>query len=47
MLIRVSSVVGFLASAAFAAPQVKIGKTTLVGKDVTLLHQDFFGGACL
>ncbi|KAJ7579027.1 esterase 1 [Mycena floridula] len=26
------------------APKVTLGKTTLVGRDVTLLHQDFFGG---
>ena len=27
-----------------AAPQVKIGKTTLVGRDITELKLDFFGG---
>ncbi|KAJ7579028.1 esterase 1 [Mycena floridula] len=29
---------------AAVAPEVTLGKTTLVGRDVTLLHQDFFGG---
>ena len=33
-----------LCSAAEAAPQVNIGKTILVGRDVTALKQDFFGG---
>jgi len=33
-----------LLSLAVAAPQVKLGGTTLVGRDVTLLKQDFFGG---
>ena len=28
-----------------AAPQIKIGKTTFTGRDVTGLKQDFFGGA--
>jgi len=28
----------------YGAPQVKIGGTTLVGRDVTILKQDFFGG---
>lgn len=27
-----------------AAPEVNIGRTTLVGRDVTGLKQDFFGG---
>ena len=27
-----------------AAPQVKLGNTILIGRDVTLLKQDFFGG---
>lgn len=27
-----------------AAPEVKIGKTTLVGRDISTLKQDFFGG---
>jgi hypothetical protein len=26
------------------APTIRLGKTTLVGRDVTLLKQDFFGG---
>lgn len=30
--------------AASASPQVKIGNTTIIGRDVTLLQQDFFGG---
>jgi hypothetical protein len=29
---------------AFAAPEVKIGHTTLLGRDVTELKQEFFGG---
>jgi len=33
-----------LLSLAAAAPQVKLGGTTLVGRDMTLLNQDFFGG---
>ncbi|KAF9452094.1 extracellular triacylglycerol lipase precursor [Macrolepiota fuliginosa MF-IS2] len=33
-----------LAAGSYAAPQVTIGKTTLVGRDVTGLQQDFFGG---
>lgn len=28
----------------YAAPEVKIGKTTLVGRDISTLKQDFFGG---
>ena len=31
-------------SLAAAAPQVELGNTTLVGRDVSLLNQDFFGG---
>jgi len=27
-----------------ASPEVQLGKTTLIGRDVTLLQQDFFGG---
>jgi hypothetical protein len=34
----------FLRPAALASPVVKIGHTTLVGRDVTGLKQDFFGG---
>ncbi|KAF9531107.1 extracellular triacylglycerol lipase precursor [Crepidotus variabilis] len=30
--------------AASASPQVKIGNTTIIGRDLTLLQQDFFGG---
>lgn len=26
------------------APQVRLGNTMLIGRDVTILHQDFFGG---
>ncbi|KAF8993119.1 extracellular triacylglycerol lipase precursor [Hymenopellis radicata] len=33
-----------LAGFALGAPQVRLGNTTLIGRDVTLLHQDFFGG---
>ena len=29
---------------AYAAPEVQLGSTTLVGRDVTLSKQDFFGG---
>jgi acetylcholinesterase len=29
---------------ALAGPEVNIGRTTLVGRDVTGLKQDFFGG---
>jgi acetylcholinesterase len=29
---------------ALAAPEVNIGRTTLVGRDVAGLKQDFFGG---
>jgi hypothetical protein len=32
-------------SGAFPAPQVKLGNATLIGRDVTVLKQDFFGGA--
>ncbi len=33
-----------LAGFALGAPQVQVGNTTLIGRDVTLLQQDFFGG---
>ena len=33
-----------LLSVAAAAPQVKLGNTTLVGRNMALLKQDFFGG---
>ena len=33
-----------LLSLAIATPQVKLGDATIVGRDVTLLKQDFFGG---
>ena len=33
-----------LLSLTAAAPQVKLGNTTLVGRNVTVLKQDFFGG---
>jgi hypothetical protein len=36
-----------LAAGSYGAPQVKIGKTTLIGRDVTGLKQDFFGGEWL
>ncbi|KAF8991038.1 extracellular triacylglycerol lipase precursor [Hymenopellis radicata] len=32
-----------LAGVALCAPQVQVGNTTLIGRDVTLLQQDFFG----
>ena len=34
----------FLCPLALASPVVKIGNTTLIGRDVTGLKQDFFGG---
>ncbi|GLB39569.1 putative type-B carboxylesterase lipase family protein [Lyophyllum shimeji] len=34
----------FIATSVTAAPEVKLGGTTLVGRDVTGLKQDFFGG---
>lgn len=36
--------IGALYPAVFATPEVHIGHTTLLGKDVTGLGQDFFGG---
>jgi len=33
-----------LITSCYAVPEVKIGGTTLVGRDVTILKQDFFGG---
>ena len=33
-----------LLALAAASPQVKLGDAILVGRDVTLLKQDFFGG---
>lgn len=33
------------ASLAYAAPEVTLGQTTLVGRDIPGLEQDFFGGA--
>jgi hypothetical protein len=32
------------ASTVFAAPQVKLGGTTLIGRDIPSLEQEFFGG---
>ncbi|KDR76954.1 hypothetical protein GALMADRAFT_420780 [Galerina marginata CBS 339.88] len=43
MLLHIAHFIGVLA-AVNAAPQVKLGKTTLVGRDITLLGLDFFGG---
>jgi hypothetical protein len=34
----------FLCPTALATPEVTIGHTTLIGRDVTGLKQDFFGG---
>ena len=34
----------FLCPTALATPEVTIGQTTLIGRDVTGLTQDFFGG---
>ncbi|KAF5350555.1 hypothetical protein D9756_008573 [Leucocoprinus leucothites] len=39
-----STVVAALITVSYGAPEVKIGKTTLIGRDVTGLKQDFFGG---
>jgi hypothetical protein len=39
-----SVILSLVLSPALAAPEVKIGQTTLVGRDVTGLKQDFFGG---
>lgn len=33
-----------LLSQTSAAPKIRLGNSTLVGRDVTLLKQDFFGG---
>lgn len=33
-----------LSSVGYGAPQVKVGETTFIGRDVTGLKQDFFGG---
>lgn len=40
------SVVGVFTFVALvcAAPEIKLGETTLVGRDITLLKLDFFGG---
>jgi len=43
MLLYLPTLLGLL-TLVNAAPQVKIGKTTLVGRDITLLKLDFFGG---
>lgn len=40
-------VIATLAVETYTAPTVVIGNTTLIGRDVTGLKQDFFGGACL
>ncbi|KAL0578840.1 hypothetical protein V5O48_003164 [Marasmius crinis-equi] len=39
-----SLLLAFASVASAAAPTVTLGRTTLVGRDVTLLQQDFFGG---
>jgi len=44
MLFSLTLVVGSLVTV-YAAPQIQIGSTNVVGRDVTLLRQDFFGGA--
>jgi len=44
MLLHILRLLISLLSLAAATPQVKLGDTTLVGRDVTLLRQDFFGG---
>ncbi|KAF8152915.1 extracellular triacylglycerol lipase precursor [Crassisporium funariophilum] len=45
MLCRIPYLLGFLAAvSAQVAPQIKIGKTTLVGRDLTGFKLDFFGG---
>ncbi|KIM41288.1 hypothetical protein M413DRAFT_445322 [Hebeloma cylindrosporum] len=43
MMFKISSLLALL-SLVYAAPQIKVGKTTLVGRDITGLKQDFFGG---
>jgi hypothetical protein len=35
---------GFLFSLASAAPKVQLGITSIVGRDIPSLHQEFFGG---
>lgn len=39
-----SVVLSLLCPAALAAPEVIIGRMTLIGRDITGLQQDFFGG---
>ncbi|KAJ3899439.1 extracellular triacylglycerol lipase precursor [Lentinula edodes] len=39
-----TSIICAAISVGAASPQVRLGTTTLVGRDVTLLKQDFFGG---
>jgi hypothetical protein len=43
MLFNIASFLA-LVSVVPAAPQIKVGKTTFIGRDVTGLKQDFFGG---
>jgi len=44
MLLTGLHVFGLVSLVLAAAPQIKLGRTTLTGRDVTGLHQDFFGG---
>ncbi|KAF8961457.1 extracellular triacylglycerol lipase precursor [Flammula alnicola] len=43
MLLLAAGLLGIL-SLAHAAPEIQLGKTTLVGRDITELKLDFFGG---
>ena len=45
MILSLPYLLGLVAAVhAQATPQVKIGKTTFVGRDITELKLDFFGG---
>ncbi|KAF9261946.1 esterase 1 [Marasmius fiardii PR-910] len=44
LVMHASFLLAFVSCVFAAAPTVRLGKTTLVGRDVTLLQQDFFGG---
>lgn len=38
------AIISILNPTAGQAPQVKLGNTTLIGRDITVLRQEFFGG---
>lgn len=38
------AVAAVLTAGCYATPQVKIGKTTVAGRDIPTLKQEFFGG---